>query len=65
MRLQTLYLVDVQLQSKDRYRTVERLMPFPWDKEKIEQQDFDIPSQEDFLEFDKVITNFNIDELEQ
>ena len=32
MRLQTLYLINIQLERKDRYKHPEKLMPFEWDQ---------------------------------
>lgn len=35
MRLQTVFLLNVQLSKKDRIREVTQLMKFPWDKEVV------------------------------
>jgi hypothetical protein len=35
MRLQTFFLLNIQLAKKDKIKEVQKLMPFPWDKEKI------------------------------
>jgi len=33
MRLQTFFLINIQLSQKDRMKEVTKLMSFPWDKE--------------------------------
>ena len=40
MRLQTLYLINIHLQRKDQVRSVESLIPFTWDSNKIEIRPF-------------------------
>lgn len=32
MRLQTFYLINIQLKKDDKYETLTKLMPFDWDK---------------------------------
>lgn len=37
MRLQTFFLVNLQLARKDKIKDVHKLMPFPWDKEQSKE----------------------------
>lgn len=37
MRLQTFYLINIQLKEKDKISSPEKLMPFSWDKKHDEK----------------------------
>ena len=39
MRLQTFYLFNIQLEAKDRFKTVEKFMPFSWEDKQEENED--------------------------
>jgi hypothetical protein len=45
MRLQTFYLLNIQLSRENRYRKPSDMMPFTFDKDKIDD-DFEIPTPE-------------------
>lgn len=49
MRLQTLYLINVHLDKKDKITDVRKLMPFAWDQVQVH-----IPTQDDWEKFDKI-----------
>lgn len=49
MRLQTLYLVNIQLDKHSKITDVRRLMPLPWDEFKIH-----IPTPEEWQEIDAI-----------
>lgn len=49
MRIQTLYLVNIQLKKEDQIKDARKLITFPWDK-----IDVYIPTVEDWAHFEKL-----------
>ena len=53
MRIQTFYLMNIQIDKKDRFKTVQKMMPFEWDKDIAKQgQEEQPPTEEDWERFD-------------
>jgi hypothetical protein len=51
MRLQTMFLVNIQLQKKDRVTNAEKFMPLPWDKETDDDDEDFTPPKIDYEAF--------------
>ena len=50
MRLQTFYLINIQLEKKNRFKSLEKMMPFDFDK-KESLDEIKIPTQ---IEWDRL-----------
>ncbi len=53
MRLQTFNLVNIQIDRKDRYKSLNKFMPFVWDiipKESIEEEK--VMTEDDWAKYD-------------
>jgi len=53
MRLQTLYLVNVQLDKNNRFNDARKFMPFAWDHIEVF-----VPTKEDWEHFDKLVKSW-------
>jgi hypothetical protein len=51
MRLQTFYLLNIQLDQESRYNSLEEMMPFEWDE--IEEKKILQLTEEDWIALDK------------
>lgn len=56
MRLQTFYLVNMQLPQEKQIRDPRALMPFDWDDE-IPEEDVYIPTPDEWEELDRKYAN--------
>lgn len=55
MRIQTFYLLNIQLDQSSRYKSPEEMMPFSW--EAIKEKPVYILNQEDWNNLQKVYVN--------
>ena len=56
MRLQTFYLLNIQLDTKDRFTSTTEMMPFIWDEKSEEINNIGYTT-EDWEELDKIYLN--------
>jgi len=56
MRLQTLYLINIQIDKKDRIKEPSKLMPFSWDKENIKAIEVEVPTTKEWSELDEKLS---------
>jgi hypothetical protein len=61
MRMQTLYLINVHLSKNNIIKTVEELIPFPWDKNSVANVEVTPFTEEEALYYEKKLQQPPID----